>query len=271
MLQIIIVVFREILEISLIVGILTAATKTIPHRSRWIISGLILGFVGSLFLALFTDTISQSLDGFGQEIFNGLVLLSAAIMISWTIIWMQKHAKTLSGELKQLSNSIQTGKKPLYSLLVVVFLSVLREGAEIVLFCYSAYISGIEMQKIILGLMVGVTFGVILGAALYLGMLKMFGRYFFSVTTWILVFLACGITAQALGFWINADIVLALANPAWDSSQILSQNSMFGEFLHIFIGYLDRPYGMQIIAYLVNLIILIIGLHLAKKQIKNAK
>jgi len=265
MLQIIIVVFREIIEISLILGILTAVTKNIQGRTKWIASGLVLGLAGSFALAFFTDKISETFDGLGQEIFNGIILATAATMISWTIIWMQKHAKSISGELKQLSKSIAEGSAPLYSLLFVVCFSTLREGAEIVLFTYSSYISGISIDQIISGLCIGLALGVSFGFALYFGMLKIFGKYFFIVTTWILIFLASGIMAQAFGFWIGADILPALGNPVWDTSNILSQVSIFGKFLHIFLGYIDRPAGLQVIAYLVNLSALTIAIRLVKK------
>jgi high-affinity iron transporter len=265
MLQIAIVIFREILEISLIVGILTAATKEIPGRTKWIIAGLALGVAASTILAFFTDSISDSLDGMGQEFFNGLILLSAAVMISWTVLWMQKHAKSLSGELKKIGNSIREGKKPLYILLVVIFLSVLREGAEIVLFTYSYYISGTPVSDIIFGFITGLMLGITVGCALYFGILKAFGKYFFTVTTWILVFFAAGIAAQGIGFWINAGIVPALGNPVFDSSNIISQQSFFGKFLHIFFGYIDQPAGSQLIAYFTVLTVLILGLRIAKK------
>ncbi len=266
MLQIAIVVFREILEISLIIGILTAATKDIQGRAKWILSGLGLGIFASLLLALSTDKISESLDGMGQEFFNGLILISAAVMIGWTVLWMQKHARSISGELKKLSTSIREGKKPLYVLLVVVFLSVLRESAEIVLFSYSYYVYGTLVSEITLGLIVGITLGSAAGAALYFGILKAFGKYFFIVTTWILIFLSAGISAQGIGFWINANIVPALANPAFDASEILSQQSFFGKFLHIFFGYIDQPAGAQLIAYFTTLSVLIVGLRIAKKM-----
>jgi high-affinity iron transporter len=266
MLQIAIVVFREILEIALILGILSAATKDIAGHKRWILGGLFLGILASLFIALSTDKISESLDGMGQEFFNGLILLSAAFMISWTTIWMQKHARSISGELKRLSNSIREGKKPLYVLLVVVFLSTIREGTEIVLFTYSYYLSGEAIFNIAIGLLIGITFGAIVGLALYLGILKAFGKYFFLITTWILVFLASGIAAQGIGFWINANIVPALANPLFDASLILSDQSFFGKFLHIFFGYIDRPSGMQVAVYLLNFSLLTLGLKIAKKM-----
>lgn len=265
MLQIAVVVFREILEIALIVGILVAATKNIPNRTKWIVAGAVVGMLGSLTLAFFTDAISESLDGMGQEFFNGLILISASLMISWTVLWMQKHARSISGELKKLSASIQEGQKPLYALAIVVFLSVLREGSEIVLFTYSSYISGVSLTSIITGLVVGTIFGFLIGGALYLGIIKTFGKYFFLVTTWILVFLACGITASGIGFWVNAEFLPALGNPVWDSSAILSQSTIVGKFLHIFLGYIDQPAGMQVVAYFLNLAILVFGL----KKFKN--
>lgn len=266
MLQISIVVFREILEISLILGILTAATKEISGRSRWILSGLGLGIIASFLLALSTDKISDSLNGMGQEFFNGLILLAAATMIGWTVLWMQKHAKSISGELKRLGHSIRDGKKPLYILLVVVFLSVLRESAEIVLFTYSYYISGTSLSEITFGLITGIIFGSAAGAALYFGIIKASGKYFFIVTTWLLIFFAAGIAAQGIGFWINAEIVPALGNPAFDISDILSQQSFFGKFLQIFFGYNDHPAGAQLITYFAMLAALVLGLKIAKKM-----
>ncbi|HLD77344.1 MAG TPA: FTR1 family protein [Rickettsiales bacterium] len=271
MLQILIVVFREIVEISLIVGILMAVTKKISRNKIYIYAGLFFGAAASIFLAFFTDKISQSFDGVGQEIFNGAILASAAIMISWTTIWMQQHARTLSSEYKDLSVSIEKGRKPLIALAIVVFLSTLREGAEIVLFTYSAFISGVALEKILIGFTSGALFGIIIGVALYFKMFKIFGKYFFKITTWILVFLACGITAQSFGFWLNADIIPAFGYEIWDSSNILSQTSLVGRFLHVFIGYIDRPSGVQLIAYLSNLTILIFGLKISEKNAKKNK
>ena len=265
MLQIAIVVFREILEIALIVGILTAATKEVAGRGKWILGGLISGFVFSGFLAFFTDQISEGLDGSGQEFFNGLILLGASFMIGWTVLWMQKHAKTISGEMKKVGNSVREGKKPLYTLLIVVLLSVLREGTEIVLFTYSYYISGVDVFEISYGLIAGIIFGSIIGYALYLGLLKVFGKYFFIVTSYLLIFLAAGISASGIGFWVNAGIVPALGNPVFDASQILSQQSFVGKFLHIFFGYIDQPMGIQLILYFIVLVVLAIGLKVAKK------
>ena len=64
-LQIAIVVFREVLEIALILGILISATKEVENRTKWILAGLGLGISASILLAFFTDRISSALDGLG--------------------------------------------------------------------------------------------------------------------------------------------------------------------------------------------------------------
>jgi high-affinity iron transporter len=266
MLQIAIVVFREVFEIALIVGILMAVTKNVPHRLKWIAGGMLLGILSSLALAFFTDQISESFQGVGQEFFNGLILTLAAGVISWTVIWMQKHARTLSGELKNLGNLVKEGSKPLYVLMIVVFLSVLREGAEIVLFTYSYYLAGTSLEQIILGLVSGITLGTAFGVMIYFGILKFFGRYFFPVTTWILVFLSAGIASQGVGFWVSGGLLPDLGNPIFDSSGILPQESPLGKFLNIFFGYIDHPYGLQLLVYLVVIGVLVTMLKMQKKR-----
>ncbi len=267
MLQIAIIVFREIVEIAMIIGILSAVTKDLVGRTKWIISGLSLGVVASVVVALFADLISSSMNDNGQDIVNGAILLIASSLVIWTVIWMQKHARSISGELKTVSNEIRSGKKPLYFLAIVAFLNMLREGSEISLFTYSYYISGTSLFDVICGLLIGVLLGVVVGVVIYLGMLKIFGRYFLMATSWIMIFLACGLIAQACGFWIDAKLIAPLGNPIWDSSAILSQASWFGKFLHIFFGYIDQPAGIQVIAYFATLAA--VGGVVGKLRIKN--
>lgn len=266
MTQIAIIVFREILEIAIILGILTVATKEIKGRFKWILSGILTGVIFSVILAIFTNRISDSINGTGQEIFNGSILLIASIMIGFTVLWMQKHAKAISGNLKNLSSQIKDGLKPLYALFFIVLFSVLRESAEIVLFCYGYFVSGVSFAEILVGLFVGLVCGSLVGIAFYLGLLKFSGKYFFKVTTILLVFLTASIAKQAFGFFVNAGIISAIKSPAFDISNILSQQSFVGKILHIFFGYVDRPTGLDLIVYFLALAILFTGLKLLNSK-----
>lgn len=270
MLQVFIVVFREIIEISLIIGILSAATKGILYRERYIAGGLMLGVLGSVALAYTMDNISSMVDGDGQEIFNGIVLILASLLITWTVIWMQKHSKSLSGELKALANKVRTGDKTILSLLLVTTLSVLREGSEIVLFTYGIFMTGISFAQLMMGFFAGMLCGSLCGLALYYGMMKIFGRYFFKITTWILVFLSCAILSQGVGYLVSVEVVPSIIDPIWDSSGLISDQSIVGKILNICIGYIDQPSATVVIAYIVNFLVLMAGLFFHKIKSKDA-
>jgi high-affinity iron transporter len=64
------IVFREVLEAALIIGIVAAATRDIPGRSRYIWAGIGLGIFGSILVAGMAEAISGFAQGMGQEIFN---------------------------------------------------------------------------------------------------------------------------------------------------------------------------------------------------------
>ncbi len=264
MLKIAIIVFREVLEIALVISILVAATQGIRGRNKWILAGIGLGISGAILLALFTDNISSSLDGVGQEIFNAIILLASSSMIAWTVIWMSKHGKQISANLKKLGKSVADGDKSLFALMTVVAFAVLREGAEIVLFSYGSFVSGDNIADLALGAIFGLTCGILVGFALYYGMIKVLGRYFFSVTSWLLIFLAAGMASGAIGFLSNANLISPIIYPIWDSSFLISEQGILGKVLHALLGYISKPSLAQLIGYLMTIFALVVGLNYDK-------
>ena len=67
-----IIIFREVLEAALIIGILAAATRTISGSRRWLAGGVLAGLMGSAMVAASTDLIGAFADGIGQELFNAI-------------------------------------------------------------------------------------------------------------------------------------------------------------------------------------------------------
>jgi high-affinity iron transporter len=84
---------------------------------------------------------------------------------------------------------------------------------------------------------------------LYAGLLRIPTRHFFSVTSWLILFLAAGLAAQAAGFLNQVGLLPALGHSVWNTSGLLSQNSLTGQFMHILVGYIARPSGIQVLAY----------------------
>ena len=70
MLAALIIVFREVFEAGLIVGIVLAVTGSVPHRNRWIGGGVLAGALAACVVAAFAGALSQLFAGMGQELFN---------------------------------------------------------------------------------------------------------------------------------------------------------------------------------------------------------
>jgi high-affinity iron transporter len=253
MLGALIIVFREVIEAGLIVGIVMAATRGVAGRGRWITIGVGGGVLGASVVAMFAGVISDAFQGAGQELFNAGVLGIAVVMLMWHNVWMARHGREIADEMRRVGTDVSEGARPLTALAVVVGLAVLREGSEVVLFLYGIMASGTSGSALLVGGILGIAAGAAFTALTYLGLLAIPNRYIFSVTTWLIALLAAGMAAQAVQFLNNAGVVVALDHALWDTSWLLSEKSIFGRLLHTLVGYIDQPTEMQLLVYIATL------------------
>ena len=251
-----IVVFREVIEAALIVSVVAAATLGIAGRTRWLALGIGAGILGALLIALFASQIADAFSGSGQEIFNAGVLLVAVCMLGWHNVWMGSHGRQLAEEMRAVGRAIASGSKPLYAVAIAVGIAVLREGSEIVLFLYGIASGGVSATNLLIGGAIGLVAGTALGYALYRGLVQMSIRRLFSVTGVLILLLAAGLAAQAAKFLAQADYLPSLGNMIWDTSSILSDETLFGQMIHILIGYTARPSGIQLVFYVTTLLVI---------------
>ena len=251
-----IIVFREVLEAALIIGLVLAATRGIAQRGRWVSGGLGIGLGIAVIFALLAEQISQLAAGMGQELLNALILFAAVFMLGWHNVWMKKHAKHLIQQMNTMGQAVNEGEEPLYMLAIIVGLAVSREGAEVVLFMHGMIAAGSQPMSMVVGALSGLGAGVIIGAALYFGLLRIPTRYLFQVTGIMILVLAAGLASQAAAYLVQADILPSLGNSIWDTSRILPEQSVLGNVLHTLIGYVANPMGIQIVFYAGTLIII---------------
>lgn len=255
MLAALIIVFREVVEAGLVVGIVLAATRSVGGSRLWTAFGIIGGVLGSCLVAVFAGAIASAFAGAGQELFNAAILGIAVVMLIWHNIWMASHGRDLARDLKAAGEAVARGRKSLFALALVVGIAVLREGAEIVLFLYGIAITdGGSGAALILGGLAGLALGAGLSALTYLGLLRIPGRHLFKVTSLMIAVLAAGMAAQATFFLEQAGLVDMLGDTIWDTSAILSEKSIPGRILHTLIGYSDRPSILQLLVYIGTLL-----------------
>lgn len=260
-----VIVFREILEAALIIGIVGAATQGVARRSLWIVLGVLVGSVGAVIVAGLAEVIVELADGMGQELFNALILLSAVSMLAWHNIWMASHSRELVAQMKQVGGAVKDGGEPMFALLLVVALAILREGSEIVLFLHGQAAQGVAITSMVSGGAMGLAAGVAVGLAMYLGLLRIPTRHLFAVTGWMILLLAAGMASQAANFLVQADMLPEWGR-LWDMSSVLSNQSVLGSLLHTLVGYDAAPMGIQLVVYTAMILTIGVAMKLVEKQ-----
>lgn len=252
------IVFREVLEAGLIVGIVLAATVGVRGRLRWIAGGLAAGLAGALLVAVFAQRLSDAFAGSGQDVFNAAILLAAVAMLSWHVVWMSRHAREMTRDMKALGAEVASGGRTLMAMATVVAIAVLREGAEVVLFLFGIAASGgTNPAAMLAGGLIGVAGGGFVAWLLYRGLLAIPAKALFSVTNGLVTLLAAGMAGQAAVNLAHADRLPTLGDQLWDTSALLPDDGLAGRALHALVGYSDRPMGIQVAAYLIVLVALL--------------
>jgi high-affinity iron transporter len=267
MLASLIIVFREVFEAGLIVGIVLAATRGIGRRGVFIAGGVGAGVIGAALVAAFAGALSDALAGRGQEVFNAAILSLAVVMLGWHNLWMASHGREMAREMKAMGYAVAAGDKSLVAMATVVAIAVLREGAEVVLFLYGiAASSGEGWPLLIVGGMLGIALGAAVSCLLYLGLVAIPVHRLFAVTGWLIAFVAAGMAGQAAAILAGIDLIPSWGYQLWDTSWLLPQDSLAGRALHALVGYSDRPMGVQLAAYLATLATLAIGARLIERR-----
>jgi FTR1 family protein len=185
MLQAFIGTLREGVEAALIVGITLAYLAKIgrPQLRKFVYFALAAAFVGSVGVAIVLSRLQWN-----QDIFEGWIMLAAAFFVITMIIFMMKTGRKLKGHIEG-KVGLLAGENAGLGLFVFVFLMVLREGVETVLYLGAVSLNTTELMSF-LGTLLGVVVAILFGVMFVKGSLPINLQKFFRVTTVILFFVA---------------------------------------------------------------------------------
>ena len=253
-----IIVFRETLEAALFVGIMAAATRGLIGRSRWLTAGVLAGSAGALALAAGAEHISALANGVGQDLVNAGILVVALVMLTWHCVWISNHGAQAAAEARAMGSTFKQGQRAPWALMIVVALSVLREGAETVLFV-AGYAAGSGPNGTLIGALAGVLCGSAVGALIYLGLSRIPMQRMFAVTNTLILLLAASIASQLARALSQAGLISAWGQPLWDTSPLLRIDSPIGTLAHALVGYEAQPTGLQLAFYALTLLVIVSG------------
>jgi high-affinity iron transporter len=255
MLASLLIVFREVIEAGLIIGIVLAATVGVARRGLWITFGVGAGFLGACLVAGFAEQLASLFEGSGQELFNAAILIAAVLMLAWHNVWMASHGKQMATEMRRMGVEASLGQRTLTALAIVVGIAVLREGSEVVLFLYGiAAQGGLSTATMLAGGALGLVAGAAVSALMYLGLLTIPARRMFQVTSGLITLLAAGMASQAVLFLQQGGYFEFLTTTLWDTSWLLPESGITGRMLHTLVGYTDAPNGAQLIVYIITIV-----------------
>ena len=230
MIAALIIVFREVFEAGLIVGIVLAVTRTVAHRNRWIGGGVLAGVLAACVVAAFAGALSNLFAGMGQELFNAAILTIAVVMLTWHNVWMARHGKELAGELRRC----RTGGGRWIEIAAGAggrgrLLRCCAKAARSCCFSMACWQrAAIPPWSVALGGFAGLALGAAVCMLTYFGLVRIPMRALFTTTTVLIALLAAGMAAQAAAFLEKANWLTAMDTVVWDSGWLLSDTSILG-------------------------------------------
>jgi high-affinity iron transporter len=218
-----IIILREGFEALLIIGALLAFLKKTNNAkfARWIWIGGGLGVLASFVVAALVNVIfSRAAAGANRELLEGVTGLFAAAMLLYMSYWL--HSKSSLAEWQRFigeRTSAAIARNSLFSLALIAFLAVFREGAETVLF-YIGILPSIEIGELALGLGVGGAGLAVLSVLMFVVGVRLPLRPFFLVMGALIYFMAFKFVGMGIHALQVAGTVAATPAPLPDNGYL---------------------------------------------------
>lgn len=271
----VLVAVREGLEMSLILGIIFSYLRGLNRKdafkSVWIGAGcaIILSIaVGSILYFLTGDE-----EWSGQPYLEAIIFLVAVIILSYMTFWMKKNSRSMNKGIQANIDSALVNGGGVFQLVGLAFLTVIREGLELVMFLLAI---SIEERSGILpvgsGAVVGLVIAAVIGWGIYHGATRINLKLFFQVMGNILIIVAAGLLGNAIHELIEVGILQPVAY-LYNWKDVLNHHDAIGGVLNALVGYSDHLSIVQLVIWVVYLAtaLILFNRHSAKKNTASIK
>ncbi len=254
MISSIILALREGLEAALVVGILIGVLKKMElTRLKGVVwAGVVSAVLVSLVAAGILAGIGAQFEGAAEQTFEGTMMLSAALLLTWMIFWMKRQAASVR---KNLEENVRrsAGNRNRWGLFLVAFTAVVREGIELAIFLLAVRYTTSPLQTL-LGALTGLALAIGLGWLLFTATIKLNLSKFFQVSNILLLLFAAGLVAHGVHEFNEAGLMPAVVEHVYDINRLLPERSTFGLILTALFGYNGNPSLTEMILYLAYLL-----------------
>lgn len=245
---------REGLEAALIVGIVAAFLVRQGRRDavRQVWLGVGIAIAACVGIGVLLDLLERTLPQRAQESLETVIALAAVAMVTFMIVWMRSHARTLKSGLETAAADA-LAKGSARALVVMAFLAVLREGFETAVFLLATFQASTSRVSASLGALLGIAVAVGLGYAIYRGGTRINMKRFFTVTSVVLVVVAAGLLMSAAHSAHEAGwISIGQASPV-DLGWLVQPGTPWSSVVTGVLGIQPRPTVAEIVVWLAYL------------------
>lgn len=242
---------REGLEAALIVGIVAAFLRTNGRRGdlrrMWL--GVLAAIALCIAVGIGLQQLSDGLPQRQQEMLECVIAVVAVAMVTFMILWMRTHTRTMKSSLEgAASSALATGSA--WALVGMAFLAVLREGFETSVFLLAALQNSASGLGPLAGALIGIAVSLVLGWAIYRGALRFNMGKFFTVTSVFLVLVAAGLVMKTFRAAHEAGWLTIGQQPTFDLSAVVARGSVGEAILGGIFGLQAQPVLIEVLGYL---------------------
>jgi len=250
MIESFVIALREGIEAALIVGIILGYLKKVGAETlaKPIYYGVGLGVLASIGVAGLFLLLRVEFAGRYEQLFEGITMLVAAVILTTMILWMRNNSKTYSEDLREKVETALT-KRQSYGLASLAFVSIWREGIETVLFLGSASFTSSGIQLLIGGGL-GLGLAVLIGVAIMKYSVRLDLRTFFNVTGILLILFAAGLVGRSILEFQEAGVIAPMIEHVYDINWLIDGQSTAGKLLTALLGYDASPSLAEVFGYI---------------------
>lgn len=245
LLNTVIIISREVVEASLLISVLLAYSHKYTESNIWLGVSLFLGVLGAVFYGVNIATVSEYFDGVGQEVLNASMHLVIYLMLSLFL-------------LSALSN--KTTSLNFITLAVIgsiVMTVTIREGSEIYVYLQGYYSLPVQFESVVSGALIGLGIGISVGVFFYYLLVHLSLSAGIAVGFLIVILEAGSMVSQSIQLLMQADWITQ-GLPIWNSSNIVSEQSVLGQLLYALVGYEATPTAIQFACYVISISVLLV-------------
>jgi high-affinity iron transporter len=180
-----------------------------------------------------------------------VIIFLTAGMLAFAIIYMRNYSKTIQDKMSNVGAKVAENFWYKIVLVLLIAVTIFREGAEIVLFIYSILLANqLPLASCLTGVTIGFVAAALCSFLLYRGLIKV--GNFFRITSFFLIFVAAGLVSEGWGILNRAGAIDFLSQTAWDSSWLITDDSFIGQVLGVLVSYTAKPSILEVIMFIVT-------------------